>query len=596
MKTFFLLVFLGLLAPLKAEEIVSRVFPDGTEFVLHAPIAVLPGSGFFPVRVEIRNQASESLTWNVQCLSNVDTYNSYGFRRSSSAEGVIRSEFSVTCPAGEERRIDLLIPVHHWGGRRAVDFQCSTGGGNRSLGGRFGEESGRHAIGISSNFAQRFQGEIAAAFSTRMRSSSRRSSSSSLTTSVSTSTHLNGFIDVARLPEDWRAYAGYDALALTRNEWVSLTPGVKLALDHWIRSGGYFILLNDGEGEVAGFENLTTNDGFGVRNRLDCGPNFDAFEAKELVGILAAGGDSLAVIGWSEYEGSDWTVGSDLGSRTQSKILLLLALIIFAIVVGPINLFLWANKKRRHRLFVTTPIISIAASLLLIGFIVVRDGFGGDGARAIAIEVGDSDDKSAVIIQEQFSRTGILFSAGFELDGDSVLNSIVAPATDLNRDDSVNSTGAYNLVFEQTKEGWDLNGNLFQSRSEQAQLLRAVVPSRERLDLLPGNSGSPRLVSSFSYPLTNIYYLDGEGTVWEASGISPGETVTMSASSSFAERYDGVSEAISRFGSSHRKKLGNLLKRPNSFVALATEAPSIATHSSIDWMESPTLITGLLSQ
>ncbi len=338
------------------------------------------------------------------------------------------------------------------------------------------------------------------------------------------------------------------------------------------------------------------NDGYGVRNRLDCGSDFEGFKSKDFARVLKPTEESLATISDTDNRQGDWAVGNALGSRTQSKGFLLFALIVFAIVVGPINLFFWANKNRRHRLFVTTPIISIAASLLLVGFIVIRDGFGGDGSRAIAIEVGGPDDKSAIILQEQFSRSGILFSSGFELDGNSVLNSIVAPVTDLNLDDSVNSTGAYTLNFEQTKEGWGINGNLFQSRSEQAQLLRAVVPSRERLELLPGDSGAPRLVSSFSYPLTDVFYQDGEGKIWMASGISPGETVTMNASSSVTGRDYGVSEAISRFGSSHRKKLNKLVDRPNSFVALATEAPSIATHSSIDWMESPTLITGLLSR
>ena len=592
MRSFSLLVFLALLAPIKAEEIASRVFPDGTEVVIHAPISVLPSGGFFPVRVEIRSQAPGSLTWNVRCRSNIDTYGSYGFRgrRRSSAEGMIRSEFSVTCPAGEERKIDLLIPVHNLGGDRSIDIQCSTGDGSRSLGGHFGESSGKYAIGISQDFAQRFKSKVSAAYSRLGTSSTRRSYRSS------SPSGMNGLIDVARMPEDWRAYSGYDVIVLTRVEWVTLGPGVKLALDQWIRSGGNFILLNEESGEVPGFENSSSSDGLGLRNRMDCGPDYKKFEGEAFKKIIIGGGGSRGELILGDYDRGDWDVGNALGRRTRSKAFLLFALIVFAIVVGPVNLFFWANNNRRHRLFVTTPIISIVASLLLVGFIVIRDGFGGDGARAIAIEVGGPDDKSAIILQEQFSRSGILFSAGFELDGDSVLSPLVPPVTDLNRQDSVNSTGSFNLAFEQTKEGWDLNGNLFQSRSEQAQLLRAVVPSRERLELLPGNSDSPRLVSSFSYPLTDVFYQDGEGEIWKAPGISPGETVTLSASSSVSDRNSGVSEAISRFGASHRKKLGKLLVRPNSFVALATEAPSIATHSSIDWMESPTLITGLLSQ
>ena len=41
-------------------------------------------------------------------------------------------------------------------------------------------------------------------------------------------------------------------------------------------------------------------------------------------------------------------------------------LIAFGIIVGPVNLFVIARQGRRHRLFWTTPLISLIASLLLI--------------------------------------------------------------------------------------------------------------------------------------------------------------------------------------------------------------------------------------
>lgn len=586
MKSLLALFLLALIVPTRAEQIASRSFPGGTTFKIHAPIPVLPSGGFFPVRIEIRNQTSKPLSWNVGCLSRMSDYGYFSYRGSSSGEGAITSNFGVSCPAGEERKIDLLIPINQLigSGSREVTLRCSEPSGDYPISGSFSVEGGSYKVGISGEFAQKFEGEISSRFSR-----SPMSASSSYSSGYPVSF---GQIDVERLPEDWRAYSGYDALAFTRQDLVALNPGVKLALDQWVRSGGNFITINDGVEEVPPY----SIDGLGVRNRLDYGIGYSQFDADALLKAVRIGGDSLSNLVETDYQSGAWPVGNALGTRTVSQGLLFFALIIFAIVVGPVNLFFWANKHRRHRLFVTTPLISIAASLLMVGYIVIRDGFGGDGARAIAIEVGGPDDKSAVILQEQFSRSGILFSAGFEVDNYSVLNPVVPPTSDLNLDDSASARGTYKLSYAQSKEGWELSGDLFQSRSEQAQVIKSVVPSRERLDLLTGNSESPRLVSSFSYPLTNVYYKDGDGNFWKASAIAPGETVTMTASTISTDRQGEISSAISRFGHSQKKKLSSLLRRPNSFVALATEAPSISTHTSIDWMETPTLVTGLLSQ
>jgi hypothetical protein len=485
----------------------------------------------------------------------------------------------VACPAGEDRLLDLLIPVHQSGGadERFLSLSLRNSDNEAVAYTSLSSDASEYRLAISSQVYQKSQSEL-------------RNSWSRISSRSGDFDDFAGIFKVADLPEDWRAYAGYDALLLNRSDWQAMPSGVRLALDQWVRSGGHLVLLNDGGELDAEFED-PPQEGFGRRSVIEAGDGYQGWQAKTLWGLLKGGPLPLTKAHGSQYQ-YVWSVAKDLGSRSLQTGLILFALIIFAIIVGPVNLFVWAGKNRRHRLYITTPLISLVASVIMVTFMILRDGFGGEGARAIAIEVGGADDKTAVIVQEQFSRSGILFSSGFTLDDQTVLNPVAPPESDLNRPDSPSAKGTFNLEVSPTQEGWELSGNLFESRSEQAQLVRSVRPSREGLTLVSAPGEGPRLASSFSYSLAPVFFTDGEGKVWKAASIEPGGTVSLSEAGP-AEEEPEIMDAVERFGESYRKTLQEMFRRPNSFAALAGEASGVATHSAIDWQDSPVVVTGL---
>src|SRR5690606_21574539 len=84
---------------------------------------------------------------------------------------------------------------------------------------------------------------------------------------------------------------------------------------------------------------------------------------------------------------TSWPLQQSYGSQEFRYGLFIGVLVLFAIIVGPVNLFVFAKVGKRHRLFITTPIISLATSLLLVGLIILQDGFGGSGFRRVLMEV-----------------------------------------------------------------------------------------------------------------------------------------------------------------------------------------------------------------
>lgn len=566
-----------------SEVLNTERFTDGSEVVLIAPINLLPSGGFFPLRVEVTNRGTDEMAMVLEGKANLSVQSGYGFSRSSNERSQIESSFQITCPPGEERVLDFLVPVHQSMGaeERFLVLVIKDGTGREIVSSVLSSNASRYRVGISGALYETVKINFRSARSGGM---GRVVFPGALEDSI-------GEFSVADLPEDWRAFAGYDALLIGRPEFQAMSAGLKLALNEWVRSGGHLILMNDGGTLPPGLSEGSTQEGFGRQSIIEGGENYRDFEGDRLVKLLQENGNSLTLLHGGAYR-MDWPLAELFGSRSLQTGLLLFALFIFAIVVGPVNLFVWAGPNRRHRLFITTPVISLTASLILVVFIIFRDGFGGDGARAIAIEVGGAGDKSEVVLQEQFSRSGILFSSSFSISDETVLNPVAPPSSEFNRDDSSSAQGTFDLEMSRTAEGWEIAGNLFESRSEQGQLLRAVRPSREGLRLISPPGAPPQLASSFSATLAPVFFTDEEGQVWQAGSLEPGETVVLTASNQVA-RDQALSATVERFGPAQQTGFDDLFSRRNSFAALAEGAAGLETHEAIDWEESPVVMTGL---
>ena len=587
----FLGLFLLLITGLQASELlVEREYSRGTTIEVIAPFNILPDNGFFPLRVETTNKTASELTWSID----VQTHKR---NRSYAHKGdapLIEARFQVKCPAGESKVAELLVPIHQGGN----DTATQDGEQYLSLSVKSSSEEGRTDSGFFSRTAAvDMENFVVSDVLTQMHVPDMVENAYGRSYYRE---EVGGSFEVAYLPQDWRAYAGYNSLVFARADYLKISPMVKVALEQWVQGGGSLIILNDGgvlpqdEFPMEGEPNLVIREGFGNRQVIECGSSFKDFKAKELIDAFDLGSRKTAESAQLDYSwNNDWVLGKELGNRSLQTSLILIALIIFGIVVGPVNLFVWADKTRRHRLFYTTPLISLVMCILLIGIIVIRDGFGGDGTRAIAIDVGRPGGNSASILQEQFSRTGILFSSTFEIDEHAVINAVHAPVSEYNLADSNSAQAVVSYDAKSKGKGWEFSGDWFESRAEQAQVVRSVFPSRERLEFIQSVDGKPRLVSSFSYSLENVYYRGEDGEVWSAQSIAPGETVTLVRSTVDKQRED-AGRLVARFGDTHQRMLRNMIERPGSFSAQAVGTPVIETYKSVDWQSSPALITGLL--
>jgi hypothetical protein len=286
-----------------------------------------------------------------------------------------------------------------------------------------------------------------------------------------------------------------------------------------------------------------------------------------------------------------------LGEKSFAAWQVGLILFVFGIVVGPVNLFYFARAGRRHKLFITTPLISLGAAALLLLVIFFQDGTGGKGHRAGLVYL-DAAENAAFVHQFQVSRTGVLFGGSFTTADPSVVSMAVLPASRWTRLKLDDDTGYRNRSDRQRYSVSDKThaGDWFQSRAEQAQIIDAVQSTRGRIELKPGSQGAPVIVSSLTAPLERVFYVDGNGKYWTSPGkVTTGADVSLTESS----RGDFIAwtkDAGVMIPHEARRNL-TAFEHVNFFFASSTDprAGIMETLDSIDWESDSVLLFGPLA-
>ncbi len=263
--------------------------------------------------------------------------------------------------------------------------------------------------------------------------------------------------------------------------------------------------------------------------------------------------------------------------------MLIAFILAFAVVVGPVNFLILAPAGQRHRLFWTTPLISVGASGLLLLLIVFSEGLGGRGQYVTATMSLPARNQT-VIWQEQVSRTGVLVGQSFPAIPGSALYALPLG-------DKMSGRGAdRGKTFSLSGDTW--GGDWFQSRRTQAQLIEAISPSRERVEMR-GDNQSPIALSTFAQPLTDFYFFDAQGGVWFASRINPGQPAKLTSSNAgqFAswKRGNGLAAA----GSVIKNAVQTFDADPpnDKFFATMESAP-LPTLSALRWTQAGGVVFG----
>ena len=455
-----------------------------------AAIAVTPaserwtGEGFLAVRVRVENRAAKARSWTL----NFDVSTDYN----------VSTSHEVALGAGPREVAETVIFVPGNGrprdGHAAWANLTVEGPGAQGGGVQIVNSAGNDPFVVTA---------VSAAQETALFAATNGAPGPKAEISV---------IEAMAWPADWRTWSAFERVVLTEMEFTRLDGARRTALRDWAALGGVLDIYPDRTSDApVGVREERV--GLGVIRRLSrtlaeeetMKPGYAAF----VPGIAAVDEATISDERRKELKPSTGRLG------------LSVFLVGFGLLVGPINLFVFAPANRRQRLFITVPALSLTASLLMAGYIVVKDGFGGEGSqRGLVVLVPGSN--QAVVTQVQAARTGVLLGAEFSLPEDAALKQADMGESFFG--------GGMRPPAKYERRAGEAAGDWFASRRVQEQTLRQLVPTRARVELVAGGAGAgdaPVVVSSVGAVLRDFVYTDMRGGRWMAETVAPGQRVTL---------------------------------------------------------------------
>jgi hypothetical protein len=544
---------------------------SGVEIEMTQAFEVLPLRGVMPVRVKISNPSGARRTWRVDSVAQNGGHNG----------STTRWGTSLSVDPQQVREFDLRVPLANptsVRGQRSLQLTW-TGYGLPSphtvTDRHFPHQGGSEAsIALSQDFALAHKSRLENFFSQRKEPFQ---------------------VNVLR-PADYRAdpmaYAGLDVLWITEREWRVLPPREALAFVQWVSLGGRLHVVVSGDRSLGDLPYFPLPPG---QNQRITG------WGRVEIHRDSPGGDALLQTFADASRGSLWPLDdpswpdralaglqaqglishSEDASSRQGKNWIFGLVIGFALLLGPFNL-LYARRRRRPGMVLwTTPALSVGASLLLILFITLRDGFGGQGfRRALVFLLPDSG--HLAVVQEQVAKTGVLFRPEFALPANVSLVTVVSGA-ELQPGLSV-----------QHRDGRVAGGH-FASRTLQAQVLQRVEPTRSKVEISPAAEGGYAVLSSVNALFNRLFYHDEQGGWWQAAEVGTGERQRMQSAAE-ADFAAALKEYLEKGGRTEGTHVPPPLNSPlrGHFYGFARSSGDLFTPTldDIRWVEDHALWIG----
>jgi hypothetical protein len=547
------LAWLLAVLPLRAgSSAVATTFRDsGIQIEVETLYDDWPATGFVPCQVRITNDQARAHSWTMTA------------QEQTFGQGRRMSSFAFTVEARSRREFSVLVPMNSikdtaMVGYRSMQVQFQgygVGGDTLHLGQKTsGGHRGTRFTLMDAQLAVENWGPLEAHL-------------------AKTSSPLHGSrIEAAAVPADALAFLGVESLWLSRAAWQKLRAEQRHAIEGWLQGGGRLMLCDDappekslarealGQGEI---KEVQTQAG-----RIASELFQKETEPHGSTWSLASGG--------TVEKGTSWIGG--FAQEPERSRLLIFTVLLFGLLVGPINLFVFARGPRRHLIFLTTPILCLGASGIGAGAIYLRDGLGGEGRRAALIQVLE-DRHEVRIVQEQVARTGLLLRRGFQMAETAYLAPLRSGDEGPLRNTALRS------------EGTHYSGDWFRSRWVQAQQAVTVRPSRAGMSIQ--RQGDTLIaLSSYEGTLDEIFVRDAEGKLWHGRDLQPGRPLSLATTTQAT--FDKWRRTFITPGPVTRERLGTVGSERNLWIASGPGTPAdfIATHPSIRWKEQRVILFG----
>ncbi|NLX04697.1 MAG: hypothetical protein GXY33_06105 [Phycisphaerae bacterium] len=334
---------------------------------------------------------------------------------------------------------------------------------------------------------------------------------------------------VANWSGEWLGYTRYDGVVVSGSDWSAAGPETRAALTAYVESGGSLLVIGPWQPPQTWRRHMVEDDP--VRYR----PGFG-----ECTHIVQTDPGAWSEDTWKQvrqgwhHTGEPWLanppvseanrmfpVVSGLSTPVRGLFLLMLT---FAVVIGPVNLWVLSRRKKRIWMLWTVPAISLLTCAAVFGYSVLAEGFAGH-ARAMTLTLLDQDAQQATTLgylalySPLTPGGGLFFDTRTELTPQVGMNTWNTPG----RDCMVDWTTGQHLA-----SGWVV------ARVPAHFKVRRCEKRRERLGMRFADDGRLIVSNRLGANVVHLIVRGYDGRFYEGSEIRAGAEAALSAVSGAA--------------------------------------------------------------
>ena len=403
---------------------------------------------------------------------------------------------------------------------------------------------------------------------------------------------------VSEWSDNWLAYTPFDAVVIGAGDLSAMTPAVFAALGDYLHAGGNLVLLGKGDLPVAWHAARVKKLHDGAESEIGFGNCF-AFATENPAALTTQSVARLREVVretaryWQSLPNDSGAANGAMPVVESLKIPvrgIVIIMLAFIIVIGPVNIFYLNRKNRRTWMLWTIPAISVATTLLVFAYSLLREGITPD-TRIAGVTVLDQASHHAATIGGEAFYCPLTPSGGLHFDFGTEATPLVAHGYGSGNSREVDWTQSQHFTH-----GW------VSARVPAHFHIRKTEPRRERIQVVNEN-GKLQIVNSLGAPIKSLWFADANMNFYQATGVGAGQKAGLLPSNQLHTAGDaGANGLLHEIGYAGRTDaLDGIAIRslqPNTYIAVLEGNPfienALGSSASAKRTKSSAVVFGIL--
>lgn len=411
-------------------------------------------------------------------------------------------------------------------------------------------------------------------------------------------------VGVLSWSDRWLAYTRYDAVTLTREDLDELSRGpetsqaIRQALWQYVEAGGVLVVLGPGKvdlppnrfGDPVEIDGMRLHSvGFGL---CVVSPDRDSARWSEdrwaaLHRAFSQSGQPWRGSGGLVQNNTTFPVIDDFGVPLRGLFVLM---IVFAVVIGPVNLAVLTRRKRRIWLLWTVPVLSLLFCGVVFGYMIVAEGWSGH-ARVAGLTLLDESARRATTLGKAAFYSPVTPADGLRFSED----------TEVQIPGDEHPAFTSGCVLDWTGEQHLSRGWVTARVPSHFLLRKSQALRRERLNLHREADGTLSVTNALGVDIQSLTLADENGQVYRSGPLAAGARGKLDPATSMAVTA-GEPQMLRRVfaGNDWIRNLEEAIQRPQTLLVRQSYLAVVETNPFLEQplrgarlRPSPSVVFGL---